>query len=390
MARVAVAVAHRVEAGQVGERLARAQHVVGAHGSGGVGKLDLDELGALGLELGGGFLDLGLHLGREALGAHERRHHADAHAAHACVQVGGEIGFHGLAGAVEHVVAGYGVQQVRGVGHRAGERAHLVERAAEGDDAVARHHAVRGLHAHHAAEGRRLTDGAAGVRPEGQRHEPGRDRRGASAGRAAWHARDVPRVVRGAEGARFGGRPERELVHVQLAQRHHPCVKRALHRRGRVGRDVALQHVRRAGGVRARHVHVVLVGNGDAGQGPHGVEGAAGDGIVDVRRLGAGGFFRHLEEGVHPPVLALDTVEHRCGHLSGRELPGGEPGMDFDGAHGAEGLARRHQRSPPSPRMDGIRKLPSCCLGAFSSATRCANETPSASSRMMLASPPMG
>ena len=70
---------------------------------------------------------------------------------------------------VERVVAGDHVEQQRGVGDGGGERADLVERARERDEAVARHQPVGGLHADDAAQRGGLADRAAGVGAEPER-----------------------------------------------------------------------------------------------------------------------------------------------------------------------------------------------------------------------------
>ena len=64
------------------------------------------------------------------------------------------------------------------IGHVAAEGADLIQRRAVGHQAVAAHPAVGGLKPHHAAEGRRLADRAAGVAPQGSRAQPGRGGRG--------------------------------------------------------------------------------------------------------------------------------------------------------------------------------------------------------------------
>ena len=69
--------------------------------------------------------------------------------------------------------------------HGARERADLVERRGEGDQAVARHAAVGRLQADDAAERRRLADRAAGVGAERHRRHAGRHRRRRPAARAA-------------------------------------------------------------------------------------------------------------------------------------------------------------------------------------------------------------
>ena len=166
MALVAQAVAHRVEARQVGERLAGAEHVIGADRRVDVRKLDLDELGAGGFKFGGRFQGALADFLCKAVRLHELLHDAYAHAGDILLAGGAEIGFHLLRCAVKLVVAADGVHDRRRILHAAREGPHLVERAAEGHHAVARNHAVGGLHADDAAEARGLADRPARVGAE--------------------------------------------------------------------------------------------------------------------------------------------------------------------------------------------------------------------------------
>ena len=115
------------------------------------------------------------------------------------------------------------LQHDRGVAHVAGDRAGLVERGGEGDDAPARAAAVGRLDADRAGEGGRLADRAAGVGGGGAGAEMGGDRRGRAARRAAGHERGVgaagaPRIDDGAVVGGLVGRAHGELVHVELAE----------------------------------------------------------------------------------------------------------------------------------------------------------------------------
>ena len=106
-----------------------------------------------------------------------------------------------------------------------GERADLVQRAGEGDQAVAAHRAVGGLEPHHAAQRGRLADGAAGVGAQGPGGFGGGDAGGGAATGAARHPVEIPGVPRGLEGGVLGGAAHGELVHVQLAQEDEPAAR---------------------------------------------------------------------------------------------------------------------------------------------------------------------
>ena len=148
--------------------------------------------------------------------------------------------------------------------HVAGERTDLVERAGEGDQAVAADRAVGGLQAHHAAQRGRLADGAAGVGAEGPGGFGGGDAGGGAATGAARHPVEVPGVVRGLIGRVLGGAAHGELVHVELAQEDEAGVAQLGDDGGVVGRDVALEDARRAGGLHALDAEDVLEADGHA------------------------------------------------------------------------------------------------------------------------------
>jgi len=86
-----IAVANAVKAGEVGEGLARGDHVVGGDGRRDVGEVDLDDTGSLVLECPGSGPNRNPDLGRETLGLHERRHDAHATSLHGFLEVLEEV-----------------------------------------------------------------------------------------------------------------------------------------------------------------------------------------------------------------------------------------------------------------------------------------------------------
>ena len=86
-----------------------------------------------------------------------------------------------------------------------------------------------------------MSDGAAGVRSQGDRNEPRGDRSGATARRAAGGARGVPRVARSLVAGVLTRRAHRELVHVGHADQDGARVEQALRAGRGVRRAVALQ-----------------------------------------------------------------------------------------------------------------------------------------------------
>ena len=118
------------------------------------------------------------------------------------------------------VVAADRVQHRRRVAHGARERPDLVQRAGERDEAVAADAPVRRLHADDAAERGGLADASARIGAQREDRLARRDGRRRAAGRAARHARQIPRVVRRVVGGVLRRRAHRELVHVRLADHH--------------------------------------------------------------------------------------------------------------------------------------------------------------------------
>ena len=198
---------------------------------------------------------------------------------------------HVEAGGIERIEAGDGLQHERGVLDGLGERADLVERRGEGDQAVAGDAAVGGLQADHAAVGRGLADRAAGVRAErGDGGAVGHGG-GGSAGGTAGDAFGIMRVAGGLERGVFGGRAHRELVLVHPPEGNGPGGAELADDGGVVGRAVVFrQKLRAAGAGLAEHVDVVLDGDRDAAERQREIGrcGFGQRGFEVVRQVGAG------------------------------------------------------------------------------------------------------
>ena len=349
-----IAVANAVEAGQVGERLGRADDVVGGDGGVQVRQVDLDQLGALVLQLLGGALNSGLDLGRQTLGLHKRRDNAHALALDAVVEMLGKVDGAIPAGAVVRIVARAGkrVHGQRDILDRATKGSHLVERRAEGHNAVTAHGAIRGLKAHHAAQRRRLANGAAGVRAQRERDLARGDGCSRATRGATGHALGIPGVVGAVERRALGGAAEGKLVHVGLAHGQAACVEHALDAGGGVDALVVLEHAGSAGGVRAHKVHVVLDGQRHACERGQGLTGGAAR--IDLcggieRELGC-----HLQECLDPALARLDGLERGPRDLGSREIAGGNMRSQLRGGESIE--IELHYSLSPSPKMDGTRK----------------------------------
>ena len=248
--------------------------------------------------------------------------------------------------------AGKRVHGQRDVLDRAAKGAHLVERRAKGNHAVTAHGAIRGLKAHHAAQRRRLANGAAGIRAQRERDlARGNGCSGAARG-AAGHALGIPGVVGAVKRRALGGAAKGKLVHVGLAHGQAAGIEHALDAGGGVDALVVLEHTGSAGGARAHEVHVVLDGQRHArkrGQRlARGTVGIHARGGLE-RKLG-----RHLQECLDPALARLDGGEGGLGHLGSGKVAGGNAGGELGGGKGIEAL--RHYSLSPSPKMDGTRK----------------------------------
>lgn len=169
---------------------------------------------------------------------------------------------------VPHVMPAERFQHPGGIGHRAGQRANLIHGGREGDQPPARNRAIRRPHAHHAAQRRRLADGAAGIRPQRKRRFPGSHGRRRTARTAARHARQVPRIARAPQRRMLRAGAHGEFVQVGFAQHHRARRLQAFHRGGVIGRTVVGQQLRGAGCAHPPRAEVVFVGGRDARERP--------------------------------------------------------------------------------------------------------------------------
>ena len=120
-------------------------------------------------------------------------------------------------GIVQRIVTGNRIEQHGCVLDGAAERADLVERRCECDQTVTGNRTVGRLEADNAAEGRRLTDRAAGIRAERQRSLACCNNSSGAAGGTARYAVETMRVVGRVHSRILAGGAHCELVHVGLA-----------------------------------------------------------------------------------------------------------------------------------------------------------------------------
>ena len=228
----------------------------------------LADLGAGRLERVGGLAHPGGHVGGDAL-AHQLGDDADAQAGDALGRArprttaagsGIEVESSGSWPAMTSSSSG-------GVGHRGGERADLVERRGEGDQAVARHQAVGGLHARPRRTARRAGGSSRRCR---SRAPAGRSRRPPP---PRCRPTSRPARGRGRGGCGWGRRPSSRSSCPWRTRRGWSCrstmapaAGQPLDDGGVVGRAPALEDPRRAGGGDAPGAEVVLERDRHAGQ----------------------------------------------------------------------------------------------------------------------------
>ena len=158
------------------------------------------------------------------------------------------------------------LQQDGRVLHRLGERADVVERRGEGDQAVARDAAVGRHQPDHAAERCRLANRAAGIGAQRRHSHSRRHRRRRTARGSAGNARQIARIVHRAVAGVLVRRAHGELVAVGLAEHDRAGGFQARHRGAVVGRNEVAQDLRAGSGAHAAHDHHVFDGDGHAGQ----------------------------------------------------------------------------------------------------------------------------
>ena len=162
-ARLAQAVAHAVIAREVRRGLRRRHDVIGRQRVFGVRQRHLDDVRAGVLEPGDALLPQRVDLGGHAVEPVFLRD-ADGHALDRLAERRLVVRHRAIdRGRILRIVPGHRAQQDRGVAHRARDRAGLVERRGERDDAPARAAPVGRLDPDRAGERGRLADRAAGV-----------------------------------------------------------------------------------------------------------------------------------------------------------------------------------------------------------------------------------
>ena len=209
--------------------------------------------------------------------------------------------------------AGDRIEQRGGVAHaarhpeladEAGEQVAVV--GPEGNPPPAR------LQAHQPAAGGGNTDRASGVVAVRHRHHAGRDRRRRAAAGATGGSRGIPRVAGGAEQTRLGGRPDRELRGVRLADKHEPRGAKSTHQLAVLGRHVVAQERACLG-----EAHALDLGEEVLHEERHpGEDSGAGMGTRGVARMVV-----HLgHDRVEGPVDLLGPIDRGIDEFERRQL----------------------------------------------------------------------
>ncbi len=262
----AEAVVDPVVACQVAARFGGGDQVIGGHGILGVGQGDVPDRGThVFVDLQGGTDGL-LHFGVEP-GAEKFLRQADGQGLDRLVQ-GPGVGWNRQidAGAVARVMAGDCFQKEGGVKNVMCEGADLIQRAAVGDQAEARHAAIGWLEADDAAQAGGQANGAAGVGAKGQGRHASRHRRGRAAAGAARYAFQVPGIARHLVSAVLGGRAHGELVEIGLAQENRIRLAQFADDMGIIRRHEVFENLAAAGGGLPLGAQNVLDGDRNAGE----------------------------------------------------------------------------------------------------------------------------
>ena len=248
----------------------------------------------------------------------EVAHEPDPHARHAAVEVGRVIGHRDRrARGVLRVVAGDGLEHERVVRDGAGDRADVVERIGQREDAAPTDEAVRRLHAGHAAHRRGIPDRSGRVRADRCGHHARGHRDAGPARRASRKAPRPPGIDGGRPGQVEGGTADGELVGRQLSEEHGPGRAQPRRDDGVLRRDVLPEEPRMRGGPKAGRVDDVLERERDAVERP--AVRAGHDLALRLARRDERGIGRDAQERVQAPIDSPDPVEKRSRVLDRRQ-----------------------------------------------------------------------
>ncbi len=233
----------------------------------------------------------------------------------------GPIGTRG----VERIVASDGLQHESAIVGRAGHRPQLVERPTEGHRPVTTHAAIGGTQAGHAAVGGRRDDRAPGFAPDGERYQPGRDRRAGAAAAAAGPTRAVPRIQAGASERGVGlliAHASGDLDQRELADEHRPGVAQSLHDRRVLIERLLAQGRRAPGGWKATLTEQVLGPVRNAMQRPAILAGRQL--AIGLCRLLQGQCMRHRHDRVELRSQLLQAFKKQTREFDRRHTPRAE------------------------------------------------------------------
>ena len=213
---------------------------------------------------------------------------------------------------IGRVVAGHHVEEPGHVLHGAPHRAGDVAVEGKGHDAVAAGEPDRRADAHQRQARGGAADGVAGIAPEPDQAEAGRDPRGGAPARPGRHpVRRVGVAGRVERRAHRLPRAERPLGHVGLGHHDGALLADAAHHEGVVGRHAPGEPDRAGRGHHVVGVEVVLHQDGDAEEGA----GLLAGGQRRVQFAGAveGGGVHHRDR-VDALLVGFDAVEVRLHH----------------------------------------------------------------------------
>jgi len=233
-----------------------------------------------------------------------------------------------VAARVERVGALHRVVAEGEVGHRARERAEVVQARDERKAAAPRQAAEGRLQPEHAAQRARHADRSVRVGAERERHLAGGDCGARAARRSAGGAAQVVRVAASTDVAVLGREAVRELVHVERADKHGAGIAQALHQhRIGCGRRFAEQHLAACARGDALDVEQVLDRVWHAGECRQRL--AARAFRVDGPGLATRALERAVGERVDLRVGRLDAGDAGVEHVLGAKLALAHGGRDL-------------------------------------------------------------
>ena len=251
------------------------------------------------------------------------------------------------------------IRQQCGILDTARHRTDLVERGRKRNQTIARYRAVGRLETDYAAERRRLTNRAAGVRTDCERNLSRRNDRRGAAGRAAGHVCRIVRIAGLLQRRVLTGGAHCKLVQIGFTGNDQTRLVQLVHHSRIVKRHEILKHFRRTSRLSTLGADVVLDRDRNARQ--------------RRKRLARRALFVDLGRPAHRRVEIRADVRadgafhllgarcHRLGQLTRADFPALQKRRELGGSF----LKQFHQILPPHSTTRGTLTPPHSTTGAF-------------------------